>query len=86
MIAGMTRRERAALALQVLREARGEPMLSREIAEKMGLPSAKSLTGDTYATLFILEWEGLIGRMGRRRGCKWYALMDVADVPLLAVA
>lgn len=68
----MTPEERKASVPRILREY-GEPMTALQIAEQIGVPR-RALTGDTAGTLFLLEAEGQVGRVGRKRGTKWFHL------------
>lgn len=71
---GPTPGERYKLALAVLREHSGL-LSAADVADRIGC-GRRQLTGSPDATLFLLEVEGLVGRVGNKRGVKWFAYDD----------
>lgn len=64
--------ERKVRVVEVMR-AHGGHMTATEIAGRLGI-SRRDLTGGPVGTLFLLELEGLVGRVGRKRGTEWFHL------------
>lgn len=48
-----------------------EPVTSAKLAAEVGC-TQRRLTGDTAGVLFLLEAEGLVDRVGRKRGTRWF--------------
>jgi len=63
--------ERRGLVLAALR-AHGGPMASAEISARIGVPQRRLVESD--GPLLLLEAEGVVGRTGRKRWTRWYAL------------
>lgn len=73
---GPTPAERRTLALVALREHGGE-MTCAQLATAIGC-GPRQLTGSSNGTLFLLEHEGLVARVGAKRGVRWFAAPEMA--------